>query len=678
MPTASGFSFELNWQQFMWYFNQNIGVMFGAAAITVAVVLIKMMANAVIGWAKKAKPRGTTDRAVFLQRDKKDETAKIELTTSTDPRAAPPDTEDWIYQISDGETHIETAAPASVSPDLNASGFYEIANQAMSEGKVSFADIARVTDVSHTNWAEKAQEILIIAASGSTLQEEQKDAQDDQQMAQPDPTPDDPGEAQRKAARTRRINRWRQLIEFLVDFAKKASGVIAQVINRSRKQYQPNAPVSEQMIQDSMGALAEMVEIQTANDPDPAVGRRGRIVRVLGVDPRNKYDLRYELVELSALVASNTETGAINPEYPTELQPRDRSRMASRTQIQRIAAQLEPDAMLSETHSLDRGAMIVGPDDVVESGNGRTLAIRLAAQEYPDQYQRYRSRLYEVIGEYGIDPGSIEGMDQPVLIRRRMSDVDRVEFAREANQSAILEMGAAEHAHNDASLISTEMLMSFEILDGQGVEDAIRSAKNRGFVAGFVGGMDQNARGRMMDETGNLSQEGVRRIAGAMLGRVFPDSDMAGRLFEDTDNDIKNVTGGIMRSLGRLARAEEMSRTGQRGDDLLLADDLATAVEKMAALRSGGMDVPMYLAQGQMFERELNTVQEDLLLGLYKRRRSAKAISEWIDEWVDLVDKSPDPRQGSLFGSAETPRREELMERWGGKTPAALQSGFAF
>ena len=64
----------------------------------------------------------------------------------------------------------------------------------------------------------------------------------------------------------------------------------------------------------------------------------------------------------------------MNPLYPSELQPRDRTREASRQQIERMADDLKPE-LLGESYKLSDGAPIIGPDNVVESGNGRTLAI---------------------------------------------------------------------------------------------------------------------------------------------------------------------------------------------------------------------------------------------------------------------------------------------------------------
>ncbi|MGI2030687.1 hypothetical protein, partial [Endozoicomonas acroporae] len=51
---------------------------------------------------------------------------------------------------------------------------------------------------------------------------------------------------------------------------------------------------------------------------------------------------QYALYEQSDLITSHNDTGRVNPDYPAELQPRDRARQASETQIRGIASKLNP------------------------------------------------------------------------------------------------------------------------------------------------------------------------------------------------------------------------------------------------------------------------------------------------------------------------------------------------
>ena len=57
-----------------------------------------------------------------------------------------------------------------------------------------------------------------------------------------------------------------------------------------------------------------------------------------------------------------------------QLQPRARDSAPARDQVNSMAAQLQPER-LGRSPEANSGGPIVGPDNVVESGNGRTLAL---------------------------------------------------------------------------------------------------------------------------------------------------------------------------------------------------------------------------------------------------------------------------------------------------------------
>ncbi len=162
--------------------------------------------------------------------------------------------------------------------------------------------------------------------------------------------------------------------------------------------------------------------------------------------------VRYAVRDLAAPdapIASHTVDGEPNPEYPAALQPRDRSRQASTIQIRQMAPRLQPER-LGASASPQEGAPIVGPDQAVESGNGRLLAIRHAYDQNMPSAQAYRAWLEQ-------QGYSTEGMAQPALIRERttpLSDQDRLSFARESNISATAGMSATEQAKLDAGKLS--------------------------------------------------------------------------------------------------------------------------------------------------------------------------------------------------------------------------------
>lgn len=130
------------------------------------------------------------------------------------------------------------------------------------------------------------------------------------------------------------------------------------------------------------------------------------------VTPRNELEIEVKprLVELSDLVTSDRK------EFDQGLQPRDRAnRMASDVRINEIAARLDP-AQLGDSRVSNTGSPIVGPDMMVESGNGRVMALARAYEAHPESAKAYRDYL-ESQGY------KTAGMKQPVLIRQRLSDL---------------------------------------------------------------------------------------------------------------------------------------------------------------------------------------------------------------------------------------------------------------
>jgi hypothetical protein len=288
------------------------------------------------------------------------------------------------------------------------------------------------------------------------------------------------------------------------------------------------------------------------------------------------------------------------------------------------------------------------------------MALRRARDQHPEQFKKYQDELKKSAQDKGIDPATLDSFDNPVLVRVRKTDVDRVEFAKEANTASILGASDTERARADAGRITSEGLQNILVKDS--IDDTIRSRANRDFVRSFVGNTPEVERAAMIDKNGALTKTGENRIKAAMFNRVYDSPELSDRIFESTDNDIKNITNGIMNSLGNSSKAEELIRTGQRDKGLSLSGDVSKAVQTFAALKDRKMTVSDFLAQGALFERELNPLQEKLLVEIDKRRRSGKKMAEFFSGYSDLVEREPNPGQGSLFGGGLRRSKSELLD----------------
>lgn len=207
--------------------------------------------------------------------------------------------------------------------------------------------------------------------------------------------------------------------------------------------------------------------LRTAEPERGSVGRMSLIATARG----NEIRTVFQVVEASTLIPSNTLDGRINPLFPQELQPRDRTTKASVLQVEAMANSLAPK-QLADSALANNGAPIVGEDMVVESGNGRTMAITKAYIEgKADEYKRY---LISHAAEYGLSAEVIERMSQPVLVRVRQTLVDRAAFAKEANSPVA---GGQKNMLESADVDYSRQLKIYADDDPKLFYEALESAK---------------------------------------------------------------------------------------------------------------------------------------------------------------------------------------------------------
>ena len=349
------------------------------------------------------------------------------------------------------------------------------------------------------------------------------------------------------------------------------------------------------------------------------------------------YDMAYEVKSLDELIASNDAAYGINPKYPSELQPRDRTREASRQQIENMANDLRPE-LLGESYKLSDGAPIIGMDNVVESGNGRTMAIGKAYEQ--GKGEAYRQFVNDFADSRGFD---ISGVNNPVLVRTRLTDTDRVQFSRLANESDVAQFSATERAVSDADRLPDSSLLNINN-DGN-----INLDQSMDFVRGFVDSLPKSEQGSVITADGRLSQDGKRRIESALTQRAYGDSSLVARLSENLDDDSKTVLNALLRAAPQLAQLGDLVKQGGRHSNTI-AQDLAQAAQKLSDLKASGLRVDDYLNQGALFDDGLTLGAKDFLNVFDSNKRSAKAISDNIQNEINRIEGMGDPRQGSLFG----------------------------
>ncbi|MEX5287331.1 PLxRFG domain-containing protein [Acinetobacter towneri] len=365
-------------------------------------------------------------------------------------------------------------------------------------------------------------------------------------------------------------------------------------------------PVSEK-VQPKSDRIADKKEVVTT-----ATGR--------------SFEVQHKLVEAADLITSNNPNGQINPNYPQELQPRDRTRAASQMQITEIANQLNP-LLLGENPNASDGAPIVSVENIVESGNGRSMAITKAYME--GKAEHYRQWLKEQ--GYNTD-----GMTAPVLVRERitpMTSAERIAYTGEANQRSTLELSDTEQAKSDAAKLGSIL---HQFYGGE-----IDSVQNRNFVKSYVNGIaSSNERGSLLGADGVLTQKGLRRIQASLVARAYGDQTLISDLFESSDSNIKAIGGALMDVSGFWANMLEMVDQGVILKDVDITANLLEAVNLIKKARREGRSVFDLMNQSDIFSGEIDQVTQDFLRIFYSgdkltRARSREKVATALKYYID-------------------------------------------
>lgn len=405
----------------------------------------------------------------------------------------------------------------------------------------------------------------------------------------------------------------------------------------------PNAASSIERIQNAAASAAASVRAladQTAQIAETA--------RVAITPTGSRVEVRTEVVELDDLVNA---TGA--------LQVRNRSNQASAAQVEQIATGLDP-ARLMPSVDADSGAPIVGPDNIVDSGNGRVMAIRRAAEAYPERYGAYK----KAIEAQGYD---LTGFRNPVLISRRvtpLSDEARAQFNAEANAPRAAQMSAVEIAAMDRNALDGTL----DVLD----PSPITSAANRAFVQRFLGNLAPSARGALVDGAGNLNADGARRIENALVAAAYGDVDLGvlRRFAEATDDNTRTIVGAMSDVAGRWAQMRQEVKAGNISPEFDVTVELTDALRLIGrwreqAAREGrpvAVVIKEEMGQLDLLSGEVAPETQVIITAFYKTNSFTQAagrdtIADFLRRVVDAAEELGRPQ---LFGDAGVARMEVL------------------
>lgn len=382
------------------------------------------------------------------------------------------------------------------------------------------------------------------------------------------------------------------------------------------------------------------------------------------------------------------------------LQVRDRGSAESQKWVEQTAAKLDPAQLMPET-SADRGAPIVGSDGTIDSGNGRIMAIRRAAEAYPEKYAAYKDAL-RAAGYNVPDTGT------PVLISRRVTDLSpdaRAQFNTEANAPVAVPLTPVEKATMDRAALDPPTL---DLLDP--TAPSLNSPKNDAFVSRFLQNLTPNERGPLIGADKKLNADGVRRIENALVAKAYGDVDEAvvRRFSEATDDNTRTVVGAMSDVSGRWAQMREHFKRGDVDATIDPTPALTDALRFLSQWREqaasegravstviregmaqmdmlgGGASIEARAAIRAMYQNDhfAKAVGRDVLaarLGLVLEETTAISSPNIFDDAnvgvLEIYNAAIASGQGNLFEGASLEPRAEGVGTGGVGNPAGADRG---
>ena len=408
----------------------------------------------------------------------------------------------------------------------------------------------------------------------------------------------------------------------------------------------------------------------------------GNQTTAYGPTPDKPYQMRHRVLDIREVIPSTTLNGTPNPAYDSRLQPRDRSRVASRTQVNEIANKFLPSWMINDTNKLDDGSPIIDNEGQVLSGNGRTIAMQQLATtpEGRKKLEQYKKELLEKADEYGLSKEDIEKMEIPILVREVANDIDKEALAREANKPRTGVMPEKDQARADAEALPDSFLAAFDSnTDDTNFDRILNSPSNLRLRQMLIANLPATERTGLVKADGSgLTFAGLNRLKAAMYAKIFDgeNSDVIiDAITENPDDDFKRINLGIAGSLAGLGNLKAGINDGSRPPEYQkFIDDIGTAVSMYSKIRESDElrampidDAIRFLMGGDMFSdveslrMPLDAENTEILRFLHENRNQQKTIREFFNDITNQMTNQDDYRQSRADG-IEPPSYQNILQ----------------
>lgn len=431
-------------------------------------------------------------------------------------------------------------------------------------------------------------------------------------------------------------------------------------------EYTEDEPVSKKTA-DVPSVQTETAPSEKEAGPAPKKGVQGRKSKTY-LNDNTPVHFKYEVIDASELITSHNENMEINPDFPAELQPRERSRKASLLQVESIASKLNPER-LGSSSSAAQGAPIIGDtSNVVESGNGRVLAIKKAyAGKTGLQYKKWVNQNAE---KYGISPSESRKIKLPILVRRRTEKIDDLSrFTQQANEADTAKLSSTEQAIVDANNLSKEDLAVFRPSE----DGDLSASSNKAFIDRFIAKMTPEEQSGYLTGDGRANKQLIDRVQAAIFQKAYNADELLVLTAEEADPDIKNILNGLNTASVEFAKARGLDEqiTSEVVQDLidgiLFLKKAQKEYPKLKSAKGGTKaqaQVNQKIAQQDVFGEKETEESQHIAQILSMNIRSGKRIGEFISHMGSLLRESiVDLNQIQMFDNIEEITSPALIDK---------------
>ena len=370
----------------------------------------------------------------------------------------------------------------------------------------------------------------------------------------------------------------------------------------------------------------------------------GKATSVKIPDSKRAYDAKYSVREIDDVVPShNPFNFSPNEDYHFVNDRHYDKEKQYQTQVENRskAENFDPSRLINNAPTVEVGTPVIDADGNVLGGNSRSMMLhRVYADENPAARESYRKLLIEDAAVYGLDPGEVARMKNPVLVREVSdSSIEAQHAITDLNKTSTTELTAQERAVAESNKLSDSAVEHItNQIERAGTDATLNDALNQHGVGivnkliddGVFSGGERNS----LLKDGRITEDGKRRIERLLTGRVFTDLEQ-----------MENVPPYLKRNLERVI--SPLIKT-EADSDWNITPEVREAIDLLTEFngKGNGLSLREYAKQPSMVRGGFSEKAVDIAEALKQSPNNvSRAFKGYAREFQDAKDGS------ALFGA---------------------------